>query len=193
MKLNYRIYEEYSGEMPEGNTQFTEQMIIAQVKQEYAQPKRIVIRPKESVWKSVLMLLMFLTTIIVGLVSLRIFTGISVLIFAILCVLCILAYILIFFKKILVTAIILYQKYAPEAVRSNCLYKPCCSEYMKISVKNTELSKASSKGSNVYHAAVIQTAVQTNHKEKCLCSTKQSQSSTTKNEKRQRSYAQQRV
>lgn len=146
MKLNYRIYEEYSGEMPEGNTQFTEQMILTQVKQEYEQPKRIVIRPKESVWKSVLMLLMILTTIIVGLVSLRIFTGISVLIFAILCVSCILAYILIFFKKILITAIILYQKYAPEDVRSNCLYKPCCSEYMKISVKKYGAFKGFIKG-----------------------------------------------
>lgn len=146
MKLNYRIYEEYSGEMPEQNTQFAEQVILAQVKKEYEQPKRIVIRPKESVWKSVLTLLTVFAVIIAALILIRIFTDLSTLIFAILCVSCILAYILIFFKKILVTAIILYQKYAPEAVRSNCLYEPCCSEYMKISVKKYGAFKGFIKG-----------------------------------------------
>lgn len=42
MKLNYRIYKKYSGEMPEENTQITEQMILAHVKREYEQTKRIV-------------------------------------------------------------------------------------------------------------------------------------------------------
>lgn len=55
MKLNYRIYEEYSGVMPEEHTQFAEQMILAQVKKEYEQPKRIVIRPKESIRKDTLL------------------------------------------------------------------------------------------------------------------------------------------
>lgn len=146
MKLNYRIYEEYSGEMPEEHTQFAEQVILAQVKKEYEQPKRIVIRPKESVWKSALMLLTVFAVIIAALILIRIFTDLSTLIFAILCVSCILAYILIFFKKILVTAIILYQKYAPEAVRSNCLYEPCCSEYMKIAVKKYGAFKGFIKG-----------------------------------------------
>lgn len=56
MKCNYKIYEEISGEMPETDVQIAEQMLLAKIKQSYEQPQRIVIRPKISVWKDVLLL-----------------------------------------------------------------------------------------------------------------------------------------
>ena len=33
-------------------------------------------------------------------------------------------------KKMLINAILLYQKYAPERIRQRCVYEPTCSNYM---------------------------------------------------------------
>ena len=46
MKLNYNIYENYSGGKPEEDKSLAEQMILAQVRQKYEQPEGIMIRLK---------------------------------------------------------------------------------------------------------------------------------------------------
>lgn len=134
MKFNYKIYENYSGEMPEDNTQFTEQKILAQVKQQLEEPKRIVVRPKVKVWKDALLFLGTLVLIATALTILRIFTDISGGVFALMCITFGLLYLAVLGKKLLLTIIAVYQKYAPETVRSSCLFEPCCSEYMRISI-----------------------------------------------------------
>lgn len=42
--------------------------------------------------------------------------------------------------------ILLYQKFAPENIRKQCCFKPCCSEYMKISICKYGLYKGIKKG-----------------------------------------------
>lgn len=146
MKINYKIYEDYSGEMPEQDKQITEQIILSQVKESYEQPKRIVIRPKVSVWKDVLFLTVIIAAVVTLLVMISVIASISSAIFTVICVFCGFVYLAVFSKKLLITAIILYQKYAPEIVRSSCLFEPCCSEYMKISISKYGVRKGFVKG-----------------------------------------------
>ena len=134
MKFNYNIYENYSGEMPENNTHFAEQQILAQVKRSLEESKRIVVRPKVKVWKDALLLFGVVVLIAAVLITLQLFTDISSGVFALICIVVGLLYLAVLGKKLLLTLIIVYQKYAPETVRSSCLFEPCCSEYMRISV-----------------------------------------------------------
>ena len=134
MKCNYKIYENYSGEMPEHNTQLDEQIILAQVKQSLEEPKKIVIRPKIKVWKDVLLLSGVISIVSVTMITIRYLTDISGRIFALMLALAMIVFFAVLGKKFLLTIITLYQKYAPEAVRSSCIFEPCCSEYMRLSV-----------------------------------------------------------
>ena len=49
-------------------------------------------------------------------------------------------------KRLILTLIIAYQKYAPESIRSACLFEPCCSEYMKRSIEKYGVIKGLKKG-----------------------------------------------
>lgn len=134
MKCNYKIYEKYSGDMPEHNTMLDEQIIVARVKQSLEEQKRIVIRPKAKVWKDVFLILSLIVIVSVTMISIRLLTDISNLIFALMLILITIVFFVVLGKKLLLTIITLYQKYAPETVRASCLFEPCCSEYMRISV-----------------------------------------------------------
>ncbi|MCM1008391.1 MAG: membrane protein insertion efficiency factor YidD [Ruminococcus flavefaciens] len=46
----------------------------------------------------------------------------------------------------MIILISLYQKYAPESIRSACLFEPCCSEYMKLSIMKYGVIKGLFKG-----------------------------------------------
>ena len=131
MKCNYKIYKNYSGEMPEDNTQFTEQKILAQVKKQLEESKRIVLRPKVKVWKDALLLFGVVVLIAAVLITLRLFTDISSGVFALICIATGLIYLAV---NGLVIENDILKKYAPETVHSSCLFEPCCSEYMRISV-----------------------------------------------------------
>lgn len=134
MKCNYKIYEKYSGDMPEHNTMLDEQIIVARVKQSLEEQKRIVIRPKAKVWKDVFLILSLIVIVSVTMISIRLLTDISNLIFALMLILITIVFFVVLGKNLLLTIITLYQKYAPETVRTSCLFEPCCSEYMRISV-----------------------------------------------------------
>ena len=49
-------------------------------------------------------------------------------------------------ENILCSAILLYQKHAPETVRRSCLFTPSCSEYMLLAVKKYGVFKGFFKG-----------------------------------------------
>ncbi len=49
-------------------------------------------------------------------------------------------------KNILLLAIFLYQRFAPGAIRSACLFKPSCSEYMRQSIIRFGVFKGVKKG-----------------------------------------------
>ncbi len=146
MKLNYNIYENYSGGKPEEEKLLAEQMILVQVRKEYEQPERIVIRPKAKVWKDILLLLAVLTALISVLIIMHSSLPIKAGIFVMVCILSGLAYFAVLCRKLLLTLITIYQKYAPGFVRSACLFEPCCSEYMRRSVLKYGAVKGFIKG-----------------------------------------------
>ena len=135
MKCNYAVYDEKIYEIPaEMDSQIVEQMIIEQVRCSMEQNKHEVVRPTQKVGKDVLLLLLYFCIPAAILIFTRKFTEMSLKTFVCACIIFMAAYILILFKKIIITLIILYQKYAPEDIRASCLYEPCCSEYMRISI-----------------------------------------------------------
>ncbi len=135
MKCNYGVYDEKIYEIPkEADALVTEQMIIEQVRCSLEQNKHEVVRPTQKVGKDVLLLLLYSCIPVAFLIFTRIFSEISLKVFVCACVICSVAYVLILFKRILLTLIILYQKYAPEDMRASCRFEPCCSEYMRISI-----------------------------------------------------------
>lgn len=50
-----------------------------------------------------------------------------------------------FGKRLLIGAVQLYQRYAPEEVRRKCLCKPTCSEYAILALQKYNLPKAACK------------------------------------------------
>jgi putative component of membrane protein insertase Oxa1/YidC/SpoIIIJ protein YidD len=66
---------------------------------------------------------------------------------------------LIVLKSIIIGFVHLYQRYAPEEVRRNCLFKPTCSEYMVLALQKYGLFKGLAKSfdrfkrchGNTYH------------------------------------------
>lgn len=51
-------------------------------------------------------------------------------------------------KNLLLIAIFLYQRFAPQLIRSSCLFKPSCSEYMRLSIMKYGVCKGVIKGLN---------------------------------------------
>lgn len=49
-------------------------------------------------------------------------------------------------KKFIITLILIYQKVAPERIRSACLFEPSCSNYMLLAIKKYGLIKGVFKG-----------------------------------------------
>lgn len=49
-------------------------------------------------------------------------------------------------KNIFLLSIYLYQKFAPQFIRSSCLFQPSCSEYMRISIIKYGVLKGVKKG-----------------------------------------------
>lgn len=57
-----------------------------------------------------------------------------------------LLYIISIFKKTVIVAIKIYQRYAPSSVRNKCRFEPSCSEYMLISIEKYGIIKGLKKG-----------------------------------------------
>ena len=130
MKNKHNFYEKISYELPEDNPQLAEQMILEQIRKENSLKK--VIRPEIKVWKDLLRLSVSVVVTISILLFLHIlFPKLNSVIFFLLCVITGVIWCIFNLKRLLITLIILYQKYAPEKIRSACLFEPCCSEYMK--------------------------------------------------------------
>ena len=146
MDFNYKIYEEY-GEIDNDDKHIAEQMILNEIRQEYL-INPVVKRPNDSVAKDLFFLLIVAGIIVAGLIAVKIVISISSLSYVILCIIFGVLFFLIFSKKIILTLILMYQKYAPESLRSSCRFEPCCSEYMKISINKYGVLKGFIKGIN---------------------------------------------
>lgn len=49
-------------------------------------------------------------------------------------------------KKIVVSAILIYQRYAPESIRLACVYQPTCSNYMLLAIEKYGVIRGVIKG-----------------------------------------------
>ncbi|MCM1228490.1 MAG: membrane protein insertion efficiency factor YidD [Clostridium sp.] len=106
---------------------------------------RDVKRPDTPIMRSVLSLLLkaLITAVIVTSVYLLPIPKSTAIIVSILSII---VFFLINIRKLMLTLIIIYQKYAPERIRSACLFKPCCSEHMKCSIEKYGTLKGFIKG-----------------------------------------------
>lgn len=141
MYCHYSVYEETEDETLAEALEH-EKMILHQIANP---PPRIIVRPKISIRKDIFIILGTMLTAAVLLIQ----TGkylVSDEYFVLCCIIAGLIYFKLFIKKILFTMIVLYQKYAPENLRGACLFEPCCSEYMKISIEKYGAGKGVIRG-----------------------------------------------
>ena len=94
---------------------------------------RIVIRPKVSIWKGIIPLILYFTFFVLSFVYLKeisSFFGLPVwvIFLCVIIVFCLLAFIM--YKKAVIWLIHIYQRFAPERMRASCLFEPSCSNYM---------------------------------------------------------------
>lgn len=120
-----------------------EEIIEAFKKKRKEDIKKTVIRPKFSLHKELLQiivcfLLVTLTAVFGG--GLKLWQYIALLIAVIL------FFIITQTKNIILLMIFLYQRFAPKAIRAACLFQPSCSEYMKQSIIKYGVFKGVQKG-----------------------------------------------
>lgn len=68
--------------------------------------------------------------------ALAVWTGIGVL----------LLILLLFFKRICIFLVRVYQRFAPESIRNRCRYEPSCSEYMILAIQKHGVIRGVMKG-----------------------------------------------
>ena len=107
---------------------------------------RILKRPKISLVKTILLFIVLPVITIIALCFLLYYAGLTKINAIIIGVVILLAYIGLSIKKFSISAIKLYQKYAPDAVRNKCRYEPSCSEYMLLSIEKHGFIKGVKKG-----------------------------------------------
>lgn len=144
MKLNYNIYnKEYAETLKEQELKKAEMDIINNIMQQQISEYKIT-RPKEKIWKNTLMLIFkaLLTICITMLIK----PFVPDILFLVILFINIAVFLVLNIKRLILTLIIAYQKYAPESIRSACLFEPCCSEYMKRSIEKYGVIKGLQKG-----------------------------------------------
>lgn len=104
-----------------------------------------VIRPNISVRKQCSLLFLSVLSVIIIPIAVHCLTKNG---YAGLCAaaVCIILFCIFGLKRLLLTMILLYQKYASERTRSACLFEPCCSEYMRQSILKYGVWKGTTKG-----------------------------------------------
>ena len=142
MKCKYSAYKNQSQSEEISNTEL--QMLLFKIQNQY-QPKAVV-RPKIKVWKDVLLLLISIAFLVLSLFIISERNIVSDVNFICLCIISGGLWLFFSIRKLLLTFITIYQKYAPSFIREACIYKPCCSEYMRISIMKYGAYKGFIKG-----------------------------------------------
>ena len=107
---------------------------------------RTLNRPKISLFKTLLCYVCLPAVAVTALILALHYCGISDAVTAVAASATLLAYFLIAAKRILICAIQLYQKYAPDSLRNKCRFEPSCSEYMRLAIEKYGLAKGLRKG-----------------------------------------------
>ena len=145
MKTTHRINSYIISEQSADNPEHVQQIILEQIKQD--RDVREIIRPDIKVWKDVLFILfsLFIITAFLFLVHKLLYEQ-KTIVFVIECMILGILWCVLFLKKLLITLILIYQKYAPAKVRASCLFKPCCSEYMRLAILKYGVISGTFKG-----------------------------------------------
>ena len=136
MQCNYKVYENAQND---SMFDFNTQLLILQEEQKhchYHEVTRPEISFKTDFLPSLLRILLLAVAEFILLKYFNIFSAVAFL----------LIWNVLFLKKTLIFLILLYQKYAPEFVRASCVFEPCCSEYMKLSIEKYGTIKGLFKG-----------------------------------------------
>lgn len=133
MRNNYTTHEFTYTDLSEENPDLAEQIILKHLEQDYCKHK--VIRPQVKICKDMLKVTTSIAVTISAIILVKqTFSNIPDLMFTGICIITSITWCILFLKKTTLTFITLYQKYAPEKLRSACLFEPCCSEYMKLAI-----------------------------------------------------------
>ncbi len=110
---------------------------------------RIVYRPKVSILKGVLPLIVYFALMIIAVIfstDISVSLGIPAWVVRIVIVLVFGGVAFLFYKKALIWFIHVYQRFAPEKLRASCLFEPSCSNYMILAVQKYGAIKGTIKG-----------------------------------------------
>lgn len=103
-------------------------------------------RPEISLFKTLLLYIILPAAVIILIIFLLNYFNLSKIGIVITAVVILTAYILFSAKQICVSAIKLYQKYAPDSLRNKCRFEPSCSEYMILAIEKYGLINGVKKG-----------------------------------------------
>ena len=107
--------------------------------------KRILIRPKIS-WGKMILLLLAMSVWIGGAIVVCVMLHAPWYVTLLCTLAAVIVLLLILAKPIIIGLIKLYQRFAPEAVRMRCRFEPSCSEYMQQSIRKYGLLQGLKKG-----------------------------------------------
>jgi len=110
---------------------------------------RVLVRPKESVLKGLIPIIMYFSLLITALVNSDVIANalsittkeVVFLIFAVFVIAAIVC-----LKPLAIWMILMYQRFAPTKVRMACFFEPSCSEYMKLAIEKYGLIRGIIKG-----------------------------------------------
>ena len=113
------------------------------------QKVQIISRPKVSVLKGLIPIILFIGSyifILVNSYSISGYISLKISQVVILTTIIYFIFLCLFLKRLLIWAILLYQRFAPEKIRKLCSFEPSCSEYMKLSIEKYGVIRGVYKG-----------------------------------------------
>lgn len=109
--------------------------------------KLIVVRPKFTLKRELLQIILSAVfSVILWLICVCFRAEISDALFWLISAFILILFLISQMKNFLLIAIFLYQRFAPGAIRSACLFKPSCSEYMRQAIIRYGVLKGVKKG-----------------------------------------------
>lgn len=103
-------------------------------------------RPKISVCRIILFYILIPVLVLTVLIVILTYLGLSTTTTVVIVATILLVYIFLTTKRMIICAIRIYQRYAPDSLRNKCRFEPSCSEYMILAIEKYGLFKGLKKG-----------------------------------------------
>lgn len=115
--------------------------------EEESENKKNIYRPNINITMSIAIVfgitIGFLIMPFLSIIAFKVFKNLLVIIW---CIVFEMIFVIFTLKKFIVTLILIYQKIAPDSIRSACLFEPSCSNYMLLAIEKYGLIKGVFKG-----------------------------------------------